>query len=76
MNMNTLNSKICDQTIQLNHQDLLPNLMSCIYATSNIVHDFIHIFKIYKDKFLHAPSQCETMLQGNAISHWLGTFTK
>ena len=31
---------------------------------------------ISRDHFVYAPSQWETMLQCNVVSHWLGTFTK
>ena len=30
----------------------------------------------YRNHFMYAPSQWETMLQCNVISHWLGTYTK
>ena len=31
---------------------------------------------IFRDLFVHAPSQWETTLQCNVVSHWLGSFTK
>ena len=31
---------------------------------------------IHRDYFMNVPSQWETMLQRNIVSHWLGTFTK
>ena len=31
---------------------------------------------IYRDHFVHAPSQWEMTLQCNIISHWLGAYTK
>ena len=30
----------------------------------------------YSDPFVNAPSQWETTLQCNVVSHWLGSFTK
>ena len=31
---------------------------------------------IYRDHFVCAPSQWETTLQYNVVSHWLGAYTK
>ena len=33
-------------------------------------------WSISRDRFVNAPSQWETMLQCNAVSHWLDAFTK
>ena len=30
----------------------------------------------FRDHFVYAPSQCETTLHCNVVSHWLGTYTK
>ena len=39
-------------------------------------HHCMFICGMYRDHFMNAPSQWETMLQCNVISHWLGAFTK
>ena len=36
----------------------------------------VHSYTSCRDHFMNAPSQWETILQCNIISHWLGTFTK
>ena len=33
-------------------------------------------FALSRDRFVNAPSQWETTLQCNVVSHWLGAFTK
>ena len=30
----------------------------------------------HRDHFVYAPSQCETALYCNTVSHWLGTYTE
>ena len=32
--------------------------------------------QVHRDRSVHAPSQWETMLQCNVVSHWLGAYTK
>ena len=36
----------------------------------------IILYKTYRDHLVNAPSQWETTLQCNVVSHWLGAFTK
>ena len=35
-----------------------------------------HTYHISMDQFVYAPSQWETTLQCNVVSHWLGAYTK
>ena len=40
------------------------------------VKDAFILHNQFKDHFVYAPSQWETMLQCNVASHWLGAYTK
>ena len=43
----------------------------CVYFVVSYITDYN-----YRDHFVYAPSQCETMLHCNVVSHWLGAYTK
>ena len=42
---------------------------------SVFIEEVLHCI-IFRDYFVRAPSQWQTMLLRNIISHWLGTYTK
>ena len=70
----------------------LHNLFLCTNNTNNMVKQHLgkQIFSLHqhtdsgwmtyqvytKDHFVYAPSQWETTLQCNVVSHWLGAYTK
>ena len=57
------------------------SLNKVIIGTNNRIaddlryHDF-HVTLLYMDQFVYAPSQWETTLYCNVVSHWLGAYTK
>ena len=40
------------------------------------MHQGNHYYCLHRDQFLYVPSQWETTLQCNVVSHWLGAFIK
>ena len=48
----------------------------CQFALSQVQCFYVWELSFYRDCFVHAPSQWETMLQCNVVSHWLGACTK
>ena len=49
-------------------------LQYCTKPSRWSYHRFLYNWS--RDHFVYAPSQCETILHCNVVSHWLGAYTK
>ena len=75
-------ANVCLPVLQLGPRSHTNKLAGCWQFIPYLMHSILeepnHLQTeaMYRDHFVHAPSQWEMTLQYNVVSHWLGAFTK